>query len=508
MGLDVDTLELGPGTVQLAGFSSMSGRAGAIEAQGSGGLSFGGDVSLKTAQVRAGSGVSYAIDVGGTLELLSGTGVALDPAKIGLGGTLAITAGSGVTLDTGVVVPAGTFEVTAASGAVSLGKNASVDVSGRAVDFSSDPQEPVRQFAPGGLIRLVASEGDVDVDSQASLNVSSGSTLGGDAGSIELVAGPNATASVHGTLKGAAGSSAYAGGSFSLDAGTAADQSSLVSGLGTGGFDESVSVRLRGSQGITIAAGQTLTAHEVVLISDGGQVSVAGTIDASGTTGHPNGGKVELSGYDATQGVDAVTVSGTLDAHAGAAAANGYNPSSPEVLIVANGAGAITLAGASVVDVSGGRSATGSGLTGGLVVLRAPRAGSDVAIAPIAGTVRGAMAVVVQGVDEEAASGSVSLTPYLASATSWLGNQSTILARVGGTNSDLKGLLTLGAGIALEDAAGDLSITNNIDLHGQLGAGYLGLLASGNIAITGAVVSDGFSGTGPGATLLGTNSVS
>ena len=508
LSLDVDDLVLGPGQVQLSGYTALSGRAGTIEAQGSGALESQGGVALDTAQVWAGRGASYTIGFAGGVQLLSGAGVATDPTTIGLGGSLSIVSAAGVTVDTAVVVPAGTFDVTASSGAIGLGSSASIDVSGRMIDFSSDPNEPVRRFAPGGFIRLIAQNGDVNVDAAATLDVSSGSTQGGDAGTIEIHAGPQSTASVLGSLKGSGGTAADRGGSFLLDSGSADGLTSLLAGLSAGGFDETLSLRLRGSQGITVDAGQTLTAHQVILESDGGQVRVAGTIDAAGTSSHPDGGKVQLIGYGAQAGQDAVTVSGTLDAHAGTASAGGFDPEAPQVLVVANGVGQITLAAGSVIDLSGGASAAGAALPGGSLVLRAPRQGADVAIAPITGAVRGASAVVIQGVDEEAASGTVALSPYLATATTWLAGQEAIKSRIAASDPALLGLLQVGAGIVLENAAGDLSVTSNVDLHGQLGAGYLGLWASGNINVNGAVVSDGFSGANPGDALLSTPSAS
>ncbi|HTT69907.1 MAG TPA: filamentous hemagglutinin family protein, partial [Anaeromyxobacteraceae bacterium] len=514
--LDVDTLDLGPGEVALAGYATLSGRAGAIEAEGAGGVSFGGSLSLATAQLRAGSGASYTIEVDGSVQLLSGPGLPEDPKKVGLGGTLAIASNSAVTLDTAVLVPAGTFAVTAGSGALHLGPNARVDVSGRAVEFSSDPEEPVTRFAPGGFIRLTAVAGDLDIDPQATLEVASGSPQGGDAGDIALTAGPQSTASVEGILLGAAGSGANRGGSFALDAGQVSDFG-FLGALASGGFDQAVSLHLRGNQGITVASGQTLAAHEVVLRSDGGPVIVAGTVDAAGTALRPDGGSIELGGY-AAPGQVGVLVSGTLDAHAGAAVQGGFAPESPQVEMVATG-GSLTLAQGSLVDLRGGTDATGAALPGGALVLRAPRVGNDVALSPIAGTVRGASAIVVQGVDTETtdASGDAdALVPgALASATAWLGNAPTILARLASADPSLASELSIGAGIVLENPAGDLTLADSVDLHGQLGPGYFGLVASGNVAIgngTAMTLSDGFAAAAPGQTLgyelLGTPSAS
>src|SRR5262249_39564930 len=151
-------------------------------------------------------------------------------------------------------------------------------------------QDQVR-FAPGGTLRLSAAT-DLDIASGAVLSVS-GASAGGDAGSLVFASG--GTTTLQGTLSGTA-SAGYQGGAFSLDASALASSSSFSAVnalLHGGGFDRSLEFRLR-SQDITVATGETVRGHEVVLQSDSGSVVVAGRIDASGSTSSPGGGDIAL----------------------------------------------------------------------------------------------------------------------------------------------------------------------------------------------------------------------
>ena len=477
--LDVDMLHLGPGTMQIAGYASLQGSAGSIVAAGSGGLSFAGDVTLATSAIEAASGASYAMNIGGAASFTSEASAAPSPPS-SLGGSVAITASS-LLLDTAVALPAGSFAATATAGGVRLGSHASVDVSGVAVPF-----EDQLRFAPGGAIQLTAAQ-DLRIDSGASLDVS-GSTSGGSAGLIELTAGGNAI--VLGNLRGA-GAAGFTGGSFSLDAGTlgagAAAFPALNASLAASGFDSSLRYRLR-SQDLLLPAGDRIVAHEVLLRSDTGSVTVAGEIDAEGTAFSPGGGDIEISGGNG------VSLTGTLDAQAfaGPLPADAFSPASGKVTIAATG-GRVDLAPSSVIDVSGG---------GGAVEVRAPRDGNDVAVDRLAADLRGARELDVIGVaDYQAAVVDAALADTLISqASAWLSaSQGAIALRLGGANA---GLLQVGPGMVVT-SAGDLSIQSDLDLSRITGApGYLGFAAAGNLDIK-ATNSDGFAGTARGAALLG-----
>jgi hypothetical protein len=473
--LDVDTLNLGPGAVRVAGYASLQGTAGSIAARGAGGLTVGGDLALAAGGIGAGAGADYALDVAGSATITSRQG-ATPPALGALGGRLALSAAA-LTLDAPVILPAGSFQVTTRTGDLHVGANARIDVSGAAVDF----QDQVR-FAPGGSIEL-DSAGALAIDAGSKLDVS-GSDRGGDAGRISLSAARQV--SIAGDLRGVATSSAR-GGSFGLDAGTiasGADIAPLIGTLASGGFERSVSITVTG-QDLQLATADRLRAHDVVLRSDGGRVAVAGAIDASGTAESPSGGVIRLEGRDGVS----VLGTATLDAHAGEAAPGGFDPASGRIELVAS-AGRVDVAAGSTLDVSGGRSG------GGVLVLRAPRTatGNDVDLG-FAGTVRGARDVVVQGVKEYQASAvdAALAGTIVTDGTAWLAGADAIRARLGLTGA------SVGAG-AVVRSAGDLSIQSDLAPNGALGAGYVALVAAGDIDVA-AAVSDGFDAAGRAASL-------
>jgi filamentous hemagglutinin family protein len=450
--LDVDTLALGPGEVDIAGFGQLTGHAGEVRAQGAGGIDIAGDLSLASGRLTAASGADYGVRAAGDLAFTHAASPA--GAVEGFGGRLAL-AGRDVHIDTGVAMPAGVFEVTA-SGNLSLGEQARLDLTGVAKDFRD-----VVQFAPGGMARLTAG-GDLGVATGVVIDVS-GSERGGDAGRLELTAG--GMSSILGTLLAAAGDG-FAGGGIDLDSGTVNDFSALNALLNSGGFDSSREIRLR-DQSILLAAGERIEAHRVSLRSDSGDVRIAGTIAASGTDEAPSGGEVSLIGRN-------VTLDGTARIEAAAAPmeAGDFQPSSGSVMLAAD-EGRVTLAAGSLIDVSGGREG------GGRVMVRAQRTASG-ADAELAGTVTGAREKTLVGSAVYATDtiDSALVSTLVGEANAWLANAS---APIGWDR---------GAGIIVR-SDGNLEVVDDIDLSGIGGPGYLGLEAGDDLIID-ANISDGF----------------
>jgi filamentous hemagglutinin len=490
MVLDVDQLTLGPGHTTLAGFDTVGGsRAGTLEVAGHGSLDFlGSSFAIATGQVQAGQGASYTVRApSGAIELSQDSRAAAPPPATSLGGWLALD-GSSIRIDTAVSLPAGTLLARARDGAVDVGPHATIDVSGRAVDFDGQIR-----FAPGGTIRL-AAKGDVTVDARAILDAS-GSVQGGEAGTIDVAAG--GSASLQGTLRGGA-ASGFAGGSFALDAGRLPDSASfsaLGRSLDSGGFTNSREVRLRNAgQDIVVAASEAIAAHDVILRSDQGRVTVAGAVGLAGDATHDTGGRIELQGG---AGVE-LTATAIVDARAAAADADGFVPASGTVVIASTG-GTVNIAGARI-DVSGGRGG------GGSIVVRVPRTADGVAVDSLAGTFVGATEQVVQGVQSESAA--TVDTAWLASR---LDQASAWLTRARAIHPDGLNGFELAPGIVAtsggDGAVQDLAIASELSLNGRLGPGYLGFVASGNIKV-GAVISDGFTSAAREAPLLGSRSAS
>jgi hypothetical protein len=469
LSLDVDTLTLGPGQVQIAGFGQIQGSAGNIVLSGQGGLLVPGDISLGTAEVRALAGAGYELIAGGNLTLSHAPGIA--STSPGAGARLLLS-GSSVAIDTGVVLPGGEIEVAATSGAIQLGNAAVLDVHGTAEKVVDQ-----ERFIPGGTVRLSAS-GPLSAAAGASIDVS-GDASGGNAGSITLTSGD--LLSFDAQVEGTAGSGSL-GGRISVDTVRITDLSSLNQRLELGGFTGERSYRLR-QQDIVLGQAEQITAHTVVLQSDTGQVTIAGKILAAGTAEDPEGGRVRL------EGGDGVALSGTavIDAHAGAVSADGFPVASGLVELVASG-GRISLAPGSSVDVSGG-----STPGGGTVVARAPRTGNDLAIDPLQGRIS-ASSIVAQGLATYAWSDvdATRAAQMVADASAWLSGAASIQARLVGGSNTLPPVVVAPA--MAVSSSGDLTVHAPLTLSG-LGPGSLRLSAGGSLLVQ-ASVSDGFDSTG------------
>jgi filamentous hemagglutinin family protein len=465
LSLDVDQLVAGPGPVQVAGLSTLQGRAGTMRLSGR--LDLGAaQVQLQTAQVTGTSGGDGSITTRGALAL-TGDAIGVASAPGTTGGYLTLQ-GSSVELDTTITLPGGSLLATATGGALALGDHARLEVAGAAIDFHGTVK-----VAPGGSVVLTAA-GDVTASVTSAIDVSA--AAGGDAGTLAVTAGGSAT--LAGSLSGAAASD-QRGGGFSLVARDVPSFSALNGLLEEGGFTASRQVRLQ--QDIVLAAGERITARQVELRSDTGAVRVDGTIDAASKGAwDADGGQIRLVGETG------VLVGGHLDASAygGTLPDGAFQPASGTVELV-TGAGQVKVDPGARIDLSGGRSG------GGLLVARAPRLVADVGIG-LAGQVVGAREVRVQGSADYAAT--TVDAPLAASmvneGAAWLNNASAIIARLVKANLTLAPLLTVGAAAEVT-SAGDLTLASDILVNGRLGAGHLGFSAAGNIVV-GANVSDGF----------------
>jgi hypothetical protein len=437
------------------------------------------DRSFDTGGIEAVSGARYDVVAVGGVYLGRDASASGAPAVASLGADVRVQ-GASVLLDTGVTLPAGTFEARATSGALSIGSHASIDVSGRAVDF-----EDVVRYAPGGAVRLAAT-GGLAIQSGAAIDVS-GSSTGGDAGSLELTAGGQA--SLDGTFRGQAGAGAR-GGLFALDSGSLPGFSTLNLGLEQGGFTESRQVRVRDAgQELRLGRGERISAHDVTLRADAGRVVVEGAVGLGGDASHAAGGRIELSGG---AGVE-VASTASVDARAAAMDSQGYVPGSGRVLLASTG-GDVSVTGATI-DASGGRE-------GGSITVRAPRTADGVVLSSLEGQFLAANKV-VQGLatSDTAVVDAAWLSARTAEATNWL-------AAARARNPQGIGGFQLAPAIVAR-SGGSLSILGDLSLAGMdasggavpAGPGYLGFVATGDIEV-GGVVSDGFGSAARSAALL------
>lgn len=315
-------------------------------------------------------------------------------APSSFGGTLAFE-GNRITSDARIQAGAGAVSMTARQGVAVTGGE--INVAGGAVAFGSG-----NAFAPGGRISLDGGSGNVIVAAAATLDLSS---TGASAGTLKLKSGESAGAKVelNGVLKGSAsavaGAAVPAQGNILVDAGGLADFGLLNRTLDTAGFSNSRQFRARQGD-VLLAAGEQITARDVVVSADNGNLVIGGAIDASGS----KGGSIQLYAGQATgsSGRGNVTLNNTARLLANAteavASAAGSSGDGGRVVIGSGGRGdGAAMAGENTIMIDAGSSAggvpqratinvgnAGSGAgANGTVTLRAQRTtggGSGVAI--------------------------------------------------------------------------------------------------------------------------------
>lgn len=504
-----DTLTLGRGDFKVDGFATSTLTARQIVATGTGSHSYAGDLTMNAGRIAASSDARQKIAAAGKL-VTQAVAQATPFSGADFGGQLTL---SGATLRHGgnIELPAGRVVLQATAGDLELLAGSNVAATGASKTFADKTL-----FVSGGTVVLESQGGDVVQAAGANVDVSGAGMNGGgsDAGRLEVRAA-DGTATLAGTLKGRKGGSDAAGGEFLLDAGRVTDLSTLASQLGTSGFDESVDVRARGGN-MELTQGSTLTAQEVKLATDDGNLSVAGTIDASGA----KGGSIELwANRGATANTGKLTLTSTAQLKANAtevlAKASGTRGEGGDVMLGVSAASAahaedarlLMLAG-STIDVT---AAAGSAASGGKVLLRAPRVGANkIAItgnadgslehkpettsAAIGTTITGAASVVAEAVRVYETTGNLGIdtakqNAWKTDTAAYMANAAAIKTRLGWSDA----LSHVRAGIEAR-ATGDITLANDWNLHGWRAGGEPGLLtlrAGGDINVN-ASLSDGF----------------
>ncbi|MFH1869383.1 MAG: filamentous hemagglutinin family protein [Pseudomonadota bacterium] len=481
-----ETITLGVGDFKVAGFDDTTLHAGReIVATGSGSHSNAGTLRLEAGRITASSSARQKI---ASASALVTTAVAqTDPfSAAAAGGQMSL---SGATLDHGgrIDLSAGKITLTATAGELKLLADSQLNAQGTAQAFAD-----TTVFASGGQVVLESRGGSVTQDAAATIDVSGASDAagnGGHAGALSVVT--SGTASLGGAIDAAAGSAATKGGRFSLDAGSIGGLTALAGKLDSSGFSESVALRAR-SGDMTIDAGTTLKAHDVLLAADNGNLTVAGMIDASGS----KGGRIELyANRGATAGTGKLTLSGALKAAAMEVltTADGTRGRGGDITLGVSAADAglaeqarlILLTGSSI-DVN---AASGSAARGGKVLLRAPRVGSNgIAItgsadgalthqpgttsAAIGTTITGASSMVAEAVRVYETTGDLTINTAQQNAwktdtAGYMANAAAIKTRLGWTDAASH----LRPGIEAR-ATGDITLATDWDFQTKTGSTY------------------------------------
>jgi len=442
-------------------------------------LHMAGDLALQTSRLTVSKGADALIDTQDATGAMAGkialsapaASVTLAPVT-DLGAKLEIV-GTAIDHNTHIELPSGIVSLHATgSGGVNLASNASIDVSGRDLQFAD-----ITVGSPGGQAALTADQGDVRVGALARIDVS-GALSGGDAGKLSIAA-PVGAVQVDPTAQIAA--AAHAGGragSFALDTRMLTNGfSTLNAALNAAGFTDGRQFRLRQGD-VTIAADDTVLAHDLRIAVDAGRIDVLGRIDASGS----QAGQVALYARDDVS----LHAGSVIYAHATGAGEKGGS------VTLASTAGRLNLQAGASINVAGtdetGRLPTDTGT----VHLRAERETTGVKIDPIAATITGADRVDIEayktytvtdaGIDSRITTIQSDTGAYMTDTN--VGNIKTAL----GIDSDTRFHLLPGIEI---QSTGDLALNTDWDLlnwrynasankPGE--AGVLTLRAAGNMA--------------------------
>ena len=456
--LDANTLVLGAGQKNFAGFNSIAlGGRDQIVGTGKGGIDTGAiALTLNTPLLTGRGGAAQSITTTGALQVLATAGGDSAPQDLqdSLGSRLSLS-GASIVFGGRAVALGGSVDMTATAGSLTLGDGAQIDVGGFAKQFFD-----VAAYADAGSIKLSAVGGDVRLSSGSHLNLAAHKD-GGNAGALNVAAANGGTVVLDGTINAQAGSGGKAG-TFSLDIAELAGFASFSQRLNAAGFNRSRQFRIR--QG-DITLDGTTTVEDFGLTTDQGRVTIAGTVDARAAYG----GAIRITGGNG------VTMNAGAQLLAGATGELG--------------SGRVTLeAAGGQLDLQGG-AINVAGNEGGKVRLRAQQnaAHTDLNATAVNVSIAGARSAVLEGVATYNASTVESVkAAAIADANQFSAAAPAVAARLGTR-------LAVMPGITIE-SAGDLAMNSDWNLRSDFAnarEGTLTLRAGGNLVVNGHL-SDGF----------------
>ncbi len=498
----------------------------------------GGNLNILTPLLTGAAGSVNRITAGGTIKVTAPTGSPLPTVSTdSLGAELALN-GKNVQVEGNVVLPSGKLTLSAEE-QLTLTDAARIDMAGRKITFND-----VSKYSWGGDLILQSRDGDIH---QAAGSIIDLSAVNNQAGTLKATALDASAGKVDlaGSILG--GSSGYYDAGGTLVPYKAGSVDIRAQHLGNGTLSEDfAALNQRLNQGQVFGArsfqlkrgdlviGDGLKAGEVSVSVDGGQLTVNGTIDASGE----RVGNIRLAGKQGlTLGGNAL-----LDAHSTVLRVDSYGKiiDAPNRAMVelSSGDGLLTLADGARMDLRHGTATTvgHDGKARGTVELNAPRLGGatagDIAIDASGNlTIQGAKLIALNGVQryDDAAYGTdpaASGRPYQVINQDYLNgihddNDDFIdnaLANTALLNGKLAGLnnstysnafhLRPGVEIISATADGDLVVQGDLDLSGLryaslnpltprtsvYGSGEVGSLvirAGGDLNVYGSI-NDGF----------------
>ena len=333
----------------------------------------GGELLISTPLLTGAAGSVNTITAGGNLRV-TGNGPLATPDNAtlaaALGAEIALDSRNGnLLLDTAVLLPSGKLGL-AAHGDVRLADGAQLDLAGRGIAFFD-----TTKYSWGGDVLIDSRHGDVQQAAGAKITLAAQNNRAGTFtahaanGTIDLAGQLLGSSSGHYDAGGT--EVPYSAGRIDLHGQSINDFSALNTRLTRDGLTGGRSFRI--GQG-DLALGDEVTAREVNIALDNGQLTVNGTVDASGE----QAGSIRLAARNGvTLGSAAV-----LDASASVLRRDSYGVAidapNRATIEIDSGSGTLAIASGARMDLR----VAGSSKNVGTVALNAPRVGgSDVAIA-------------------------------------------------------------------------------------------------------------------------------
>lgn len=371
--LNMNRLALGFSTVNLTAAQRIEtndrGTISVYESQAvSGKPGVGGTLNITTPLLTGKGGSNVGLVAGGAIKLAAPQGWTTPTKRpdVPIGGEIAFT-GSTVSLDTLVALPSGRLKLTARDGDIMLGDRAKIDMAGMATKFFDETR-----YSWGGDVELESATGNVLMAKGAVIDLSADYNHAG----LLKVTAIKGLVTLDGTISGKARNGEQApnpelrNGGIDIRAGQIASFAALNARLNDGSVTQSRSFLVKTGD---LVIGDEVKARNVSITADGGNLTVAGRIDASGA----KPGSIRLSAKNDL----VLTSNAVLDARGTVLQVDAYGApveaSNRATVELTSAGGTLTLQQGATIDLS-----SPDGVRRGRVELNARRLGSnDVAIA-------------------------------------------------------------------------------------------------------------------------------
>jgi filamentous hemagglutinin family protein len=365
--LDLNRLALGFSTVNLTASDRIeanhSGQLAVYQSQATyGQAGQGGVLNLVTPLLTGQAGSKLHYKAGDAINVVRPAGSAASTGKeAALGAEVRLTAGR-ITADTTIALPSGKLVMTATQGDIILRDGARLDLAGRATDFFEETR-----YGWGGDAELESTHGSVIQAAGSAIDISANYNHAGLLKVTALEGAVVLNGALEGHARGADGrpDPSLRNGSIDVRAGILDDFAGLNTRLTGGGVTESRSFVIKTGD---LTIGDEVQARHVSISADGGDLTVTGTIDASGY----RPGSIRLSARDD------LTLASTavLDASGDTLVVDDYGAaieaSNRATVELASANGALILASGATLDLS-----AADKVARGRVELNARRVGAD-----------------------------------------------------------------------------------------------------------------------------------